>query len=87
MRGVVLGHAHLTLLLIPELIAGAKANTDGKARVVNTSSSAAYYANTIDFELLTDTEKRKKTYPSTLYCASKLVSIILTIICTNTPII
>ncbi|KAG8964039.1 hypothetical protein FRC05_004323 [Tulasnella sp. 425] len=72
----VLGHAHLTLLLIPELIAGAKANTDGKARVVNTSSSAAYYANTIDFELLTDTEKRKKTYPSTLYCASKLGNVV-----------
>lgn len=87
MRGVVLGHAHLTLLLIPELIAGAKANTDGKARVINTSSSAVYYANTIDFELLTDTEERKKTYSGTLYCVSKLVSNTLTVICTNTPII
>ncbi|KAG8941412.1 hypothetical protein FRC04_004205 [Tulasnella sp. 424] len=72
----VLGHAHLTLLLIPELIAGAKTNTDGKARVVNTSSSAVYYTNTIDFELLTDTPKRKKTYSSILYGVSKLGNVV-----------
>ncbi|KAG8910871.1 hypothetical protein FRC01_006076, partial [Tulasnella sp. 417] len=38
----VLGSAHFTLLLIPELTAGAKSSSDGKARVVNVSSSAVY---------------------------------------------
>ncbi|KIO27009.1 hypothetical protein M407DRAFT_73757 [Tulasnella calospora MUT 4182] len=72
----VLGHAHLTLLLMPELIAGAKTNVDGKARVVNTSSSAVYWSNTIDFDLLTDTEKRRKTYSGQLYCMSKFGNVV-----------
>lgn len=72
----VLGHAHLTLLLLPELIAGAKTNADGKARVVNTSSSAAYWAKTIDFDTLADTEKRRKTYSGNLYCMSKFGNVL-----------
>ncbi|KAG8916473.1 hypothetical protein FRC02_003808 [Tulasnella sp. 418] len=38
----VLGPAHFTLCLIPELIAGAKTSGDGKARVIHTSSNGAY---------------------------------------------
>ncbi|KAG8997943.1 hypothetical protein FRB90_012406 [Tulasnella sp. 427] len=72
----VLGHAHFTLLLLPELIAGAKTSGDGKSRVVNTASSAAYFLNNIDFDILKDTEKRKKTYSGTLYCASKLGNVL-----------
>ncbi|KAG8877344.1 hypothetical protein FRB98_006746, partial [Tulasnella sp. 332] len=39
-----LGHAHFTLLLLPQLIAAAKLSPDGKARVVNVSSNGAYGA-------------------------------------------
>ncbi|KAG8985837.1 hypothetical protein FRB90_004416 [Tulasnella sp. 427] len=38
----VLGPAHFTLLLVPELTAGAKTSPDGTARVVNLSSLAVY---------------------------------------------
>ncbi|KAG8988878.1 hypothetical protein FRB90_002509 [Tulasnella sp. 427] len=72
----VLGHAHFTLLLLPELIAGTKTSGDGRSRVVNTASSAAYFLNSIDFDILKDTEKRKKTYSGTLYCASKLGNVL-----------
>ncbi|KAJ7695142.1 NAD-P-binding protein [Mycena rosella] len=34
----VLGHFYLTKLLLPQLIAGAQSSSDGKARVINTSS-------------------------------------------------
>lgn len=71
-----LGHAHFTLLLIPELVAGAKSSSDGKARVINTSSSAAYYAGPvgIDFDALLNTPKRTSLGHARLYAQSKYVS-------------
>ncbi|KAG8919418.1 hypothetical protein FRC01_001299, partial [Tulasnella sp. 417] len=50
----VLGPAHFTLLLIPELIAGAKSSPDGKARVVNVSSGGVYlnHWNLLDWKAL-----------------------------------
>ncbi|KAG8980276.1 hypothetical protein FRB94_011994 [Tulasnella sp. JGI-2019a] len=70
-----LGHAHLTLLLIPELINGAKMSTDGKARVVNTSSFSSYLAGGvgIDFSSLKgdNTPTRTKMGTTALYHQSK----------------
>ncbi|KAG8900540.1 hypothetical protein FRC01_010100 [Tulasnella sp. 417] len=71
----VLGPAHFTLLLIPELVAGAKASPDGKARVVNVSSSGVYlnHSKLINWESLeTDgTAERKKLGSLPLYNQSK----------------
>ncbi|KAG8993220.1 hypothetical protein FRB93_002057 [Tulasnella sp. JGI-2019a] len=67
-----LGHAHLTLLLIPQLIAGARLSSDGRARVVNVSSNGAYGAGNpgIYFDAMTDTPQRKAK-GMTLYSISK----------------
>ncbi|KAG9047685.1 hypothetical protein FS837_001713 [Tulasnella sp. UAMH 9824] len=71
----VLGHAHFTLLLIPELAAGAKSSADGKARVVNVSSSAVYlnHRRLLDWKTLeTDgIAERRKLGTVMLYNQSK----------------
>ncbi|KAG8987306.1 hypothetical protein FRB94_001991 [Tulasnella sp. JGI-2019a] len=75
----VLGHAHFTLSLIPELIEGAKTSSDGKARVVNTSSDSAYLGvpkNGIDWNTLRDGVARKKMGTMTLYCQSKFANVV-----------
>ncbi|CAA7262941.1 unnamed protein product [Cyclocybe aegerita] len=72
----VLGHYYFTTLLLPALIAGAKSSPDGKARVVNTSSSAAYFANTIDFNTVKNTAARKKKGTGSLYAQSKLGNVL-----------
>ena len=69
------GHFYFTKLLIPALLAGAKSSPDGKARVVNTSSSASLLTSGVDFNTLRDTAARKKCTPSTLYAQSKLVGV------------
>ncbi|KAG8849193.1 hypothetical protein FRB96_000900 [Tulasnella sp. 330] len=73
-----LGHAHFTLLLIPELVNGAKTSSDGKARVVNTSSMAAYLAgkNGIHWNALEDTPQRKKLGQNGLYNQSKYGNVV-----------
>jgi len=74
----VLGHAHFTLCLIPELIEGAKSSSDGKARVVNISSDASYETSSlgVDFDTLTDTPRRKSRGTSGLYCQSKFGNVV-----------
>ncbi|KAG8925325.1 hypothetical protein FRC00_004110 [Tulasnella sp. 408] len=71
----VLGHAHFTLLLIPELAAGAKSSADGKARVVNVSSSAVYlnHWNLLDWKTLESDgiAERRKLGTVMLYNQSK----------------
>lgn len=71
----VIGHAHFTLLLIPELSAGAKSSSDGKARVVNVSSSAVYlnHWSLLDWKTLeTDgIAERRKLGTVMLYNQSK----------------
>lgn len=75
----VFGHAHFTLLLIPELAAGAKSSVDGKARVVNVSSSAVYlnHWNLLDWKTLEadGIAERRKHGTVMLYNQSKYVSI------------
>lgn len=71
----VLGHAILTIQLLPALIAGGESSPDGKARVVNTSSFAAYLADgKIDFRGSKDLKVRKKLGRTGLYNQSKLVN-------------
>lgn len=71
----VLGPAHFTLLLIPELIAGARSSPDGKARVVNVSSSGVYlnHSKLLDWESLEKegTTERRKLASLGLYNQSK----------------
>ena len=69
------GHFYFTKLLIPALIAGAKSSTDGKARVVNLSSVAAYLTKSFDLDMAQDLPQRKKASPTYLYGQSKLVCI------------
>jgi len=73
-----LGHAHFTMLLIPELIAGAKSSPDGKARVINTSSSASYGAGPvgINWNALTNTPERTKVGRVQLYNHSKYGNVV-----------
>ncbi|KAG8998641.1 hypothetical protein FRB94_006732 [Tulasnella sp. JGI-2019a] len=72
-----LGHAHFTLLLLPQLIAGAKHSPDGRARVVNISSNAAYGAGSVGiyFDMMTDTPKRR-TKALALYSISKYGNVV-----------
>lgn len=72
----VLGHYYFTTLLIPALLAGAKSSPDGKARVVNTSSSASVLTSGVNFNTLKDTPARKKYSTSSLYAQSKLGNVL-----------
>ena len=67
----VVGHYFFTSLLLPALEA---ASTSGqKARVVNTSSLAAYFAKDISFDAVRDGPQRKKLNTRDMYAISKLV--------------
>ncbi|KAG8915085.1 hypothetical protein FRC02_004681 [Tulasnella sp. 418] len=74
----VLGHAHFTLCLIPELLEGAKASPDGKARVIHTSSSGAYFVGSegIQYDTLRDGPARTKLGTQGLYFQSKYANVI-----------
>ncbi|KAF9524305.1 NAD(P)-binding protein [Crepidotus variabilis] len=72
----ILGHFHFTTLLLPALLAGTKTSPDQKARVVNTSSMAAYFSSDIDFNAVIDGPPRKRTYISSLYGYSKLGNVL-----------
>ncbi|KAF9529351.1 hypothetical protein CPB83DRAFT_875505 [Crepidotus variabilis] len=61
----------LTKCLLPALLNAAKACPDSKPRVINTASAAAYSHSTIDFDILKDTEKRRKQGDMFLYGQSK----------------
>jgi retinol dehydrogenase 12 len=69
----VVGHYLFTHEVMPALIAGAKSSPDGKARVVNTSSSASMLSS-INWDALKDGPARKKKGLQMLYSQSKLVS-------------
>ena len=73
----VVGHFYFTKLLLPLMIESAKSSPDGKARVVNTSSSN-HLNGKLDFELFRDCPRRRKltgfSGSNELYAQSKLVS-------------
>lgn len=68
------GHIYLTQLLLPALLLGAKSSPDGKARVVNTSSSGHLFATGLDFSTFKDGPARNKGFSMFFYLQSKLVS-------------
>ncbi|KAF9055839.1 hypothetical protein BJ165DRAFT_1412265 [Panaeolus papilionaceus] len=72
----VLGHFYFTKLLLPNLLAGAKSSPDGKARVVNTSSSASLFINGLDFNTFKDGKPRQRKGAQMLYSQSKLGNIL-----------
>ncbi|EJU01295.1 NADP-binding protein [Dacryopinax primogenitus] len=55
------GHAYLTMLLLPVLLSTAKTTPGNKVRVINVSSSAQAWAPAggVDFGLVMDTDERK----------------------------
>lgn len=69
-----LGHAHFTLCLIPALLEGAKTSSDGRSRVINLSSDAAYGSG-INWDTLKDGPERRKLSPLGLYFQSKFVKL------------
>ena len=77
------GHFYLTTLLLPTLISTAKTNEDGKARVVNTASSAHYVARAdpLNFDTFIDGGARWKYTTEDMYCQSKFVRVILSDLC------
>lgn len=70
-----LGHFYFTKLLLPVLIVTAKSSSDGKARIVNTSSSGHLASGGLGFNTLKDSPARKRTHLFKLYAQSKLVRI------------
>ncbi|TEB33119.1 NAD(P)-binding protein [Coprinellus micaceus] len=72
----VLGHFYFTRLLIPALLNATKSSRDGKARIVNTSSSGSYIA-AINFDTLKDSALRRKKGAQELYSQSKLGNVLV----------
>jgi retinol dehydrogenase-12 len=68
-----IGHFYFTKLLLPTLVSTAKSSPDGKARVVNTSSSAHMFSN-LNFQTFKDGPARRKKGTEVLYAQSKFVS-------------
>jgi len=66
----VVGHYYFTMLLMPVLLAGTETSGDGKARVVNTSSSVHMFSN-MDFNTFKDGPARKRAGTQKLYSQSK----------------
>lgn len=75
----VLGHFYLTQLLLPTLIASAKSSPEGKARVVNVSSTAHLRSTSVSaggpvlLDTLVDGPKRRQMGTGPLYSQSKSV--------------
>jgi len=72
----VLGHYYFTKLLLPTMIATAKATSDGKARIVNTSSSGQLFGR-LDFDTFKDSPARQKSTPTSLYSQSKFGNVVV----------
>jgi retinol dehydrogenase 12 len=68
------GTFYYTKLLLPALLRGATTSSDGKARVVNTSSSALYFSK-LDYNTFRDGPSRVKKGTTDLYGQSKFVGL------------
>jgi len=71
----VLGHMYFTQLLIPALLLGAKSSSDGKARVVNVSSSGHLFGQ-LNFNTFKDGPTRRRQTKPTLYSQSKFGNVV-----------
>ncbi|KAJ7506031.1 NAD-P-binding protein [Mycena galericulata] len=65
-----------TKLLLPALFAGAESSTDGKARIITTSSSVAYLENDIHWDTFVPGPARTKYGSTKLYYQSKLAQVV-----------
>lgn len=74
----LLGHFYLTKLLLPALESGAQTSSDGKARVVNTSSFTYELSSNLDYDLFRDGPTRKRSLSSTekMYSQSKFGNVV-----------
>ncbi|TCD69330.1 hypothetical protein EIP91_008086 [Steccherinum ochraceum] len=72
----VLGHFYFTELLMPALLAGKETSPDGYARVITTSSSAAYF-DTLHYETFVDGPARRKKNSTVLYWQSKFGNVVV----------
>ncbi|KAK7442478.1 short-chain alcohol dehydrogenase [Stygiomarasmius scandens] len=72
----VIGHFLLTKLLVPLLSAGAEASST-PSRIVNMSSSAQMFVDTINFNAIHDGPARRKMGPAALYMQSKFANVVL----------
>ena len=68
-----LGHFYFTKLLLPTLLATAKTSSDGRVRIVNTSSLAHELCSGLDFNTFKEGPARTKKGTRFLYTQSKLV--------------
>ncbi|KAJ3899837.1 NAD-P-binding protein [Lentinula edodes] len=73
----VIGHYVLFKELLTPLLAGVQSSQDKKARIVNMSSSAQMFIDTIHFDTIKDTPERRKLGSAKLYMQSKLANIVL----------
>ncbi|TFK84294.1 NAD(P)-binding protein [Polyporus arcularius HHB13444] len=72
-----IGHWYFTELVMPALLAGVATSPDHHARVVTTSSSAAYLASGFNFDLFKDGPQRRKASSNEMYAQSKLGNVIV----------
>lgn len=77
MTALLPGHYHFTRLLLPPLLAGTKTSGDGKARVVNVSSSSHLMTSRLWWDTFEDGPARRSKSLQQLYNQSKFVSIFL----------
>ncbi|KAJ7207900.1 NAD(P)-binding protein [Mycena pura] len=73
----VLGPYVLTKRLLPLLLSGAQSSPDHKARIVNTSSSAQMFTNTIDLATAKEGPARSKAGNAKMYLYSKFGTVVL----------
>jgi len=73
----VLGHFYFTKLLLPILLATAKASPGGKTRVIHTSSVGHEFVDGIDFDTLHDGPRRRAQHTVRLYFQSKFGNIVV----------
>ncbi|KAH9836617.1 NAD-P-binding protein [Rhodofomes roseus] len=72
----VVGHFFFTKLLIPALVAGKETSPDHHARIVTTSSGAAY-GYTLNFDAIKDSPARRSMMTNTLYSQSKFGNVVV----------
>ncbi|TBU29866.1 NAD(P)-binding protein [Dichomitus squalens] len=72
----VVGPFYFTQLLMPALVAGSKTSPDHHARIITTSSSAAYL-DTLHWDTFKDGPARRQQTTQALYAQSKLADVIV----------
>jgi NAD(P)-dependent dehydrogenase (short-subunit alcohol dehydrogenase family) len=72
------GHFYFAKLLMPLLLSTAKSTPSGTVRVLNVSSSGAYYSSGLKFDTFKDGAPRRKLNTWDLYFQSKYGNVVIT---------